>query len=167
MEDWVTIKNLKKRNPRIGTRKIAELLNISRNTVKKALKKDNAPEYKRRQKINVHIKPFTEYIYERLILKKLQASCVLEEIQSKGYKASKSAFYRYVNTLSSPEVKTYQPYETLPGEQAQFDWSEYTVKISEHLTKVYVFSYLLGFSRYRVYQAIRRLTDKSNTRQHI
>jgi len=35
MEKWVTIKNLKKSNPSMGTRKIAELVGVSRNTVKK------------------------------------------------------------------------------------------------------------------------------------
>ena len=37
MEDWVTIKNLKKKNPNLGTRKIALMLGISRNTVKGAM----------------------------------------------------------------------------------------------------------------------------------
>jgi len=30
MEDWITIKNLKKRRPDLGTRKIADLLGFSR-----------------------------------------------------------------------------------------------------------------------------------------
>lgn len=38
MEDWVSIKNIKAKNPKLGTRKIAELLGISRNTVKKLLR---------------------------------------------------------------------------------------------------------------------------------
>ena len=45
MEDWVSIRNIKAKNPKLGTRKIAELLGISRNTVKKALKNDEAPAY--------------------------------------------------------------------------------------------------------------------------
>ena len=50
MEDWVTIKNLKKRNPELGTRQIASLLGISRNTVKKALQRSEVPEYKRQKR---------------------------------------------------------------------------------------------------------------------
>lgn len=161
MEDWVTIKNIKKHNSKLGTRQIAGLLNISRNTVKKALKNKEAPKYKRQKKINTHIEPFKEYIYERLITKRLNGSCVLEEIMSKGYSGSKSAYYRYITNLKEPEVKTYQPYETLPGEQAQFDWSEYTLKISEQLTKIYVFSFILGFSRYRIYEASLSQTQAS------
>ena len=47
MEDWVTIRNLKKKNPSIGTRELAKMLGISRNKIKKALKSDEAPEYNR------------------------------------------------------------------------------------------------------------------------
>ncbi len=38
MEDWVTIRNLKKKRPDLGKRKIAELLGVSRNTVRRALR---------------------------------------------------------------------------------------------------------------------------------
>ena len=47
MEDWVTIRNLKKKNQSLGTRAIADMLGISRNTVKKALASDEAPQYSR------------------------------------------------------------------------------------------------------------------------
>ncbi len=47
MEDWITIRNMKKRNPGMGTRKIAEKLGLSRNTVKNALKSEDAPKYNR------------------------------------------------------------------------------------------------------------------------
>lgn len=43
MEDWVTIKNLKKKNPGMGSRRIAKLLGISRNTVIKALRQKSIP----------------------------------------------------------------------------------------------------------------------------
>ena len=46
MEDWVSIKNLRAKNSDLGTRKIAELLGVSRNTVKKALASEDAPKYR-------------------------------------------------------------------------------------------------------------------------
>ena len=153
MEDWVTIKNIKKRKPAMGTRAIAELLNISRNTVKKALSSDNSPEYKRVEKVNPDIEPFKEYITAKLSLGGLIASRVLNDIKSKGYKGSKSAFYRFVTLLNLKEKRTFRPYETSEAEQAQFDWAEYSIVIAGELTKVYVFNYILGFSRYRIYNA--------------
>lgn len=153
MEDWVTIKTLKKRRPDLGTRKIAELLGISRNTVKRALQSETGPEYKRESKPNPEIEPFTDYIYHQIVVKRLKGSRVLNDIRSKGYRGSQSAFYRYLSKIKQPVKKTFQPYETGPGEQAQFDWSPYTVTIGDELTKVYVYNYILGFSRHRIYEA--------------
>lgn len=154
MEDWVVIRNLKIKNPKLGTRKIAELAGVSRNTVKKALESDNPPEYKQREeKTNPDLAPFKEYIKERLEKKRLKGSKVLEEIKSKGYKGSRRAFYRFAAKVRVKEVKTFQRYETQPGEQGQFDWSPYTVRLGEQLTRITVFCYLLGYSRYRIYEA--------------
>ena len=47
---WVTIKNLKKHNPNLGTRQIARLLGVSRNTVKKALQRSEVPEIRTTEK---------------------------------------------------------------------------------------------------------------------
>lgn len=59
MEDWVTIRNLKVKNPNLGTRTIATMLGISRNTVKKALASDELPLYNRgEKKINEAVEPF-------------------------------------------------------------------------------------------------------------
>jgi transposase len=161
MEDWITIKNLKHRCPELGTRKIAQLLGISRNTVKKALNSDSGPAYQRAAKINPYIEPFTAVIFEMLIVKKFRGSRVLNEIRSKGYQGSQSAFYRYIAKLKKPPKKYCTPYETAPGEQSQFDWSPYTVLIDGQLTQIYVFIYILGFSRYRIYDASLSKTQGS------
>ncbi len=153
MEDWVTIRNLKKRNPRLGTRKIANLLGINRNTVKRALSGDGPPVYTRSDKINPEIEPFKEFIYESYVVKNLRGSRVLEDMRSKGFRGSQSAFYRHLVTLSKSGKNVFMPYETAPGEQGQFDWSPYTVEIGGIVVKVVVFCYILGFSRYRVYEA--------------
>ena len=50
MEDWVMIRNYKKRNPYLGSRAIAKNLKISRNTVKKALMSGEYPSYKERER---------------------------------------------------------------------------------------------------------------------
>ncbi|MDI6804136.1 MAG: IS21 family transposase [Bacteroidota bacterium] len=144
---------MRKRKPALGSRTIAELLGISRNTVKKALKSDDVPTYDRQREINPDIVPFKEYICERLIIKRLRGSRVLKEIILKGYKGSKSAFYRYILEIKFETKRTFQPYETSPGEQAQFDWSPYTILIGDNLTTVYVYCCILGFSRYRIYDA--------------
>ena len=105
MEDWVTIRNIKKRNEALGTREIAKLLHISRNTVKAALRSQECPRYERKAISNPEIKPFENYINEGIIKRRLLKSRVLEDIKSKGYKGSKSAFYRFCDKIKQTEAK--------------------------------------------------------------
>lgn len=147
MEDWVSIKNIKAKNPKLGTRKIAELLGISRNTVKKALKSDEAPAYNKGvTKINAQVAPFEDFIKESFLKKNLKASRILKDIQSKGYQGSQYALYAYIrnelkpiaNEVSRNNPNAFKSYETAPGEQMQFDWAHYTVLIGEELVKIYI-----------------------------
>lgn len=150
MEDWVTIRNLNSKGQSI--RAIAVLMGISRNTVRVALRRNNAPGYKRKEVLNEDVAPFADFIWEAILVKKLRGSRVLEDIKSKGYRGSKSAFYRHLEGVrDSCGGKSFKPYETAPGEQAQFDWSPYTVLIGDELVKVFIHTYILGYSRYRVY----------------
>lgn len=160
MEDWVTIRNLKKKNPNLGTRRIADMLGISRNTVKKALKSDKEPAYNRdEKKINENVEPFIDFIKESFLKKNLKASRILKDMESKGYKGSQYALYAYIReflkpikedvTKSSPNA--YMRYETAAGEQMQYDWSLYTVSIARQSVKINVHLTILGYSRYKFY----------------
>ena len=62
MEDWVTTRHLKSKKPEMGTRKIADLLGVSRNTVRRALKNSLGPEYKRTLKPSPDLAPFYDLI---------------------------------------------------------------------------------------------------------
>lgn len=150
MEDWVTIKNLSKKGK--SKREIAKLLGISRNTVKRTLQNDVPPEYIRKTVINQSLAPFTEAIEEGIWVKHFLGSRIFNDIVSKGYTGSRTAFYRYLQKVTAPHVKTFMPYETGPSEQAQFDWSEYSVTLDKQLIKIYIFTYILSFSRFRVYE---------------
>jgi transposase len=153
MDDWVTIKNLRAKNPEMSLREIARLVQASPNTVKNALQRTEAPSYQRRDKSNPLLDPFKELILELVTVKHLRGSRVLEEIRSKGYGGGATAFYAHVRKIKPTTQRDFTPYETLPGEQSQFDWSPYTVMIAGQLTKVIVFSYINGFSRYRILEA--------------
>ena len=168
MEDWVSIKNLRAKNPKLGTRKIAELLGISRNTVKKALASEDAPQYKSKPyAINEHVLPFEGFIKEAFLKKRLKASRILKDIKSKGYKGSQYALYAYIrNELKPLQEETnknnpsaYKSYETSPGEQLQFDWAHYTVSIAGVLKKIYIHQCILGYSRYKFYNVTLSMTQ--------
>jgi transposase len=51
------------------------------------------------------------------------------------------------------KARSFKPYETLPGEQMLYDWSEYSVNLAGNFTKIYVHITILGHSRYRTYNA--------------
>lgn len=85
MEDWVTIRNLKKKNPTLGTRAISKLVGVSRSTVKKALGSEQYPRYSRGKKVNTAIEPFEEYIKECYLIKRQKVSVILENLRSKGF----------------------------------------------------------------------------------
>ena len=64
MEDWVTIRNLKSKNPKLSNREIGRLLGISHNTVKSAIEKENLPQYSRKAKPSEKLQSFEEIIFE-------------------------------------------------------------------------------------------------------
>jgi len=161
MDDWVTIRTMKRRNPELGTRAIAKELGIARNTVKKALKSEREPVYERKKEINPELAPHEDYICIQYCQKKLPGSRIIEDLRVKGCKVSRSAFYRYLQKLDRKNQRTYMRYETKPGEQGQFDWSPYSVMLGGKVTKIYVYCFILGFSRYRVYTASRSQTQAS------
>lgn len=148
MDNWTTIKNLKKINPDMGTRTIAKLVGVSKNTVKKALKEDGAPIDKREgvKKLNINIEPFEGFIKESFLKKNLKASRILKDIISKGYKGSQYALYAYIRDVLKPikedvqgnNKRAFKSYSTDPGVQMQFDWAHYTVQIDGNLVKIYI-----------------------------
>lgn len=126
MEDSVTIRTLKLRSPALGTRAIAGLLGISRNTVKDALASDRAPQYERAKVINPEIEPWVEFVTEGYLVKHLRVSRILADLRSKGFTGSQSALYRWIEEELKPRrvaqnAQAFQPYETKPGEQMQYD----------------------------------------------
>lgn len=156
MEDWVVIKNLKKKNPGLGTRAIARLVGVSRSTVKKALVSEQYPRYSRVKKVNTALEPFEEYIKEYYLIKRQKVRVILENLRSKGFLGSGISLYRYIAEHLRPERgdgRVFMPYETLPGEQMLYDWSDDSVGLGSERVKVYVHLTGLGWSRYKVLSA--------------
>ena len=153
MEDWVTIKTLKAKNPKMSAREIARLIGVSPNTVISALGREEAPAYDRARRVNSRLDPFRETVAELANKQHFRGSRILEELRSKGYTGGKTALYALLAQVKVETARTFMPYETQPGEQAQFDWSLYTVLIAGALTRIFVYCYINGFSRYRIYDA--------------
>jgi transposase len=157
MEDWYKIRTLT--NQGQGIREIARQLDISRNTVRKYLHSTVAPQRCPRR-ANQALVPYLADI--KVMLDQHLIGCrILEELRKKGYRGPTRTFYRHlkpIQAVSRPPVAV-ERFETPPGKQAQFDWSEYSAPIGGILTRVYVFSLILGFSRFRHYFASLEVTQ--------
>jgi len=143
--EWTTIRYLKAQG--MSNRAIARQLGISRNTVKKALERDNPPKYDRAEKPSEKVAAYGEEI-ERMLKSGFIGTRILRELTKMGYTGSQATLYRHLTKAKEETFsRATERYETLPGEQAQFDWSDYTVELGGLLTRVKVFSLTLGYSR--------------------
>ncbi|MBP2029059.1 transposase [Acetoanaerobium pronyense] len=151
LQDWHKVNKLYKEG--MPKKAIARKLKISKNTVKKLLKLQEPPEYKRdyyptkidsfKDQIRVwYLDPKYDFIGTR----------IYSELKQLGYCGSINPIYRYLNVLNEEKSeiiskKATVRIETPYGDQAQFDWSEYKVEISNNLWKVYCLSIILSASR--------------------
>ena len=163
MDEWKAIKILSSKGVSIKT--IAKQLKLSKNTVKKYLRETGQPEYNKKES---SISKSNWEKYKELILnmyhnKKFIGSRIFEELTKSGASGSRTGFYEYFKSIKKIDVlkNIRERFETLPGKQAQFDWSEYTVSIGCEIRKVYIIIVILGFSRYRCYIASLDITQHS------
>jgi len=132
-------------------KQIARDVGLSRNTVRRYLRDRTAADYPARAaKPNAGLEPFADDI-EKMVEQELIGTRILAELRKRGYRGPKRTFYRYLarhRALSSPSPAV-ERFETGPAQQGQYDWSVYTVPISGAVTRVYLHSFILGFSRYQ------------------
>ena len=145
----ITVRCLKDQGKSI--KDISRDLGLSRNTVRRYLRDRAASDYPARPaKPNAQLEPFAQDI-EAMLAEELIGSRILAELRKRGYHGPRRTFYRYLShrkalASSSPAVERF---ETGPAKQGQYDWSMYTVPIAGAVTRVYLHSFILGFSRYQ------------------
>jgi transposase len=145
VEQWQTIRHL----AALGwsQRRIARETGVSRNTVNAALAAEHPPAYAR----TATPSPLASWkeLVEDGLRKGFSGARMLEELRQAGYQGARSVFYAHwaplVEARRAPVAAC--RFETDPGEQAQFDWSENTLSFGGIATRVYVFSLVLGYSR--------------------
>jgi hypothetical protein len=110
MEDWVTIKNLKRKHPTISNRKIAKELGISHNTVKAALERKDIPVYKRKPGKSSALEPFREVIFEMVNVKKLKCRGPLKPARQGHQNLPPILFYfrKFKDSYFNSQFRFYQ-----------------------------------------------------------
>lgn len=151
VECWTTIRFLHAQGK--GIRAIAKELDLSRNTVRDALRAEAPPARTRAKRPNPDLTPLAVPIATMLFEKKFIGSRILREIRQLGYAGGPTALYGYLADLKEERTRTKvtERFETPPGYQAQFDWSPYSIEIGGQVRRVVFFGMVLGYSRRKFY----------------
>jgi len=152
-------------------RAIARKLGISRNTVKKYI--DN-PELafepahgrKRRSQLDAYQDNIKAWIEED---SDYRASWIYDRLTNMGFAGSYEIVKRRVRQIKDSYHKVaYMRFETEPGYQAQVDFGEFQVANADgSVTKLYLFSMILGYSRKMYAELIERCDLPSFLDCHI
>ena len=132
-----------------------------------------APSYSRRKRTSL-IDRFAEQIIEWRC-HNFNGTRIFNELQKIGYAGSIGPIYRFLKKIDEDightSSKATVRIETPPGDQAQFDWSEYSMVIGNLERKVYCFAMILAASRKKavcfslkvdataIYEAIQELFE--------
>lgn len=175
LEDWVAVHQVYKQTK--SKRETARILGISRNTVKRLLQMKDAPTYNRTM-YHSKLDPYKEQIITWLCEPYyFNGTRIYRELKDHGYEGSIGPVYRFLRHAkedvdSHISSKATTRHESPPGDQAQFDWTEYQVLLNNRYRTVYCFSLILAASRKKVicfslkqdataiYEAIQDLFDE-------
>ena len=160
----------------MSVRAIARELGLSRGAVTRALARVQAqrdgrvaaaPRPRPRQSI---IDPF-EPLLKELLAKypNLTTMRALEELQARGFTGQYTVVRQRLGLLRPRAARPPVPrFETGPGLQAQMDYGVYDVDFTrEGRRRVYLFSYLLGYSRRQYLHFVESMDLATTLREHV
>jgi transposase len=149
--DEKTRKKIRKTFKETGNiRKTARLVRVSRNAVRRELRKTqentvSASQPKRPSKLD----PYKAKIDYLACEKDLSAVRILEEIEILGYCGGYSILKDYVRTIRPKKTRgASAPIDHAPGHEAQMDWSPHNVIVGGKKMIVHTGSIVLCFSRW-------------------
>lgn len=151
VEEWATIRYLHAQGK--GIREIARELSISRNTVRSALERTEAPRYVRPRRPFPELDRFEGEIRRMYLEEGFIGTRILRELVKQGYQGKKTALYSRLRDLKAERAdsRVSERFETGPGQQGQFDWSPYTITLGASTTRVIVYCLTLAYSRRKFY----------------
>jgi len=118
-----------------------------------------APGSGQRRKRGSKLDPFKEQITAWVVEDRL-LNCppMLARLRGQGYSGGMTVLKDFVQPLRPPAARQrpVQRYETPPGRQMQIDWGEFTYLEDGTRRKLYGFTAILGYSRMRYVEFVRR-----------
>ncbi len=157
-------------------RALAKHFNMSRNTIRSILRKFEgyrdqghsalgAQKIPRKSKLDNHMPRIKELLEK---YPNITGQRLFEELTDDGFKGGISIVrQRLADLRPRPKKTPVIRFETLPGQQAQMDWSPYTIHFAKEGKQVVnCFSYILGFSRRQYIDFTRDRTFFTLIRRH-
>ena len=135
---------------RLGESKkaIARGLDLSVQTVRKALRAAQPGRYNRAKEPGGVLGDFEAFARERLPAVGYCAQSVYEELKERGYEGSYTTVKRFVRPFRGEASREATVrFETPPGKQAQVDWGQCWVEVAGRKMRVHLFVLTLGYSR--------------------
>jgi transposase len=146
LEEWVDIVALHRQE--VPIREIARRLGISRNAVRRALRREGPPLRTPQRRPPSKLEPFKDYLLTRLAdFPMLTAEALFEEVQAMGYGGGISILKDFTRPHRVRRREPIVRFETPPGKQAQVDWGELGTHELPEPTRLHLFCLVLGFSR--------------------
>lgn len=131
---------------------IARKFSLDRKTVRKLLALEQPPVYPKKPtlKRSSQLDAYKDFINQRFDDGVTNAVKLLREVRAHGYQGEISILRDFLRPLREQHQReAYARFETLPGEQAQADWGEFSgCDESGRRHKFYCFAVVLGYSRY-------------------
>ena len=131
---------------------IALTTGYSEPTIRKWLRHEGPIRRKRGKRRPSKLDPHKDYIMGRMADGVFNCEVLQIELKARGYTGGKTILKDFVAPFRKQfKVQAVKRFETGPGEQGQMDWGYLgTFEIDGRLRKVYAFSLVLSYSRYRV-----------------
>jgi len=147
LEEWVDIVSLHRQG--VSIKAIARMLGISRNAVRRALRRDGPPVRAPQGRLPSKLDPHKDYLLARLSeFPELSTVVLCEEIRAQGYTGGLTILRNFTRPYRVRRREPVVRFETPPGRQAQCDWAHLGTHVLDGVpTPLYLFVFVLGFSR--------------------
>src|SRR5271156_2303795 len=176
MNEAMRLEIVQRRQSGMSQRAIADELGISRCAVQRALarvqaQRDGQATPARRPRPRKSILDPFELILKELLAKypNITTERAVQELQARGFTGKYTVVHRRLRLLRPRAAPTRVPrFETEPGMQAQMDHGVYDIDFTrEGRRRVYLFSYLLGYSRRHYLRFVESMDLPTTVREHV
>ena len=133
----------------MGKKRVARLLGLHVQTVRKHWAVENLPKPKGRARRSI-LDPWKEYLIQRVPETDYCARVLFLDLQAKGYTGGYERVKLFTRPLREERRRWEEAtvrFETGPGQQAQADWGSTWVELAGHPVRIRLFVMVLGYSR--------------------